>query len=171
MNNTQHDILLQDLDDFIKLRHSMGVRQGWKYSCLEELIRNSGVIMKNLNPSDRFSAKGEMGACYQNCVEVMSISMEYAYCEGYALHPNHPIPVLHSWLLDNSKRVVDPTWKSGTYYGIIFNYDWVMDLMNSRSSHNCLGVLAANFLDPTSFIKLGLPQESFCDNVWQRNQG
>lgn len=68
----------------------------------------------------------KVGACYLNAYRMATMyPKKYTYVEGFA-HAGI-LPVLHAWVVDNSGRVVDPTWHpdngfnlegGSDYYGI-----------------------------------------------------
>lgn len=65
--------------------------------------------------------------CYQNCYEsVRRWPAELRYVEGMGIS-KFGIPMLHAWLIDSARRVVDPTWgwddgeaAEGALFGLVF---------------------------------------------------
>jgi len=69
------------------------------YTTVNEKL--SKQISENIN--------AEIKNCYYNCWKALNESHSFDYCEGFAISNDLPIPIEHSWLLDSSGRVIDPT--------------------------------------------------------------
>ena len=67
------------------------------------------VVNEKLSKKVSENVNAEIKNCYYNCWKALNLSHSFDYCEGYAISNDLPIPIEHSWLLDSSGRVVDPT--------------------------------------------------------------
>ncbi|WP_254511386.1 hypothetical protein [Anatilimnocola floriformis] len=78
-------------------------------------------------------AGGKFGVCYANSYRLAS---EHAvtYVEGYAISTRTASPHLHAWCVDEKGLVLDPTWRSGTFYfGIPFRLEFLKKAIAERT--------------------------------------
>jgi hypothetical protein len=67
--------------------------------------------------------KGELKNCFKNATVLALSSPNFKYFEGYAVSITG-IPVLHAWVEDKNKNIIDNTWKDPHkcfYLGVYFN--------------------------------------------------
>ena len=117
---------------------------GFKYSSTEELILKHGATYIDINKKSRL--KGIPQNCYQNCYDIMLRRPDLTYCEGYATTSKIPIAVVHAWLVDSERQVIDPTWgrrNDPVYIGITFERDYVINFVNT---HKLQGILESYYL-------------------------
>jgi hypothetical protein len=133
----------------------------WKYGGFEELILDCGIEM-NFTPLPENIERGLPKNCYYNCFELLKNNFALTYCEGYALDPELPLPLIHAWLVDNDGKVIDPTWDdcNAAYLGIPFDTKWFISLLRSRRREDCLAVIESNYLEGFSLLKEGLPNDA-----------
>ncbi len=148
--------------EFIKKNHP---QPNWKYSSFEELVLDIGMEMlpialtSNIKPAKPKS-------CYFNCLEIIKKRLNFIYCEGYAIRKEVSLPLRHAWLLPpNKKAALDPTWVPAgiEYIGVPFNNKWVQSfwkLRNQKNPGDYLSIFEENFLENSSFLKDGLPDNS-----------
>lgn len=85
-----------------------------------------------------------MGACFATAWRLSERVANLAYCEGFALPPGSPLPVLHAWCADEAGRALDPTWVDGercAYFGIALDEVFVRRRMVETGVFGVLGNL------------------------------
>lgn len=93
--------------------------------------------------------KGVIKECFSNCLkEVLGHPDRLVYCEGYA---TGVIPVHHAWLSYEGK-VIDPTWDgrdiirdSTEYFGVAFNFNYVLKIATETGYYGVIDNFAQNF--------------------------
>lgn len=136
------------------------------YSCYEELVLERGRGFEYNSYPDNLEI-GVSGHCHYNCLELLNIYPEFIYCEGYGFPKRIGIGLSHAWLIDKNNKIVDPTpsWHEPetVYYGIAFNYDWILNLYIERQKKfgkYYLSVLQGNYLENNSLLKYDIPKEA-----------
>ena len=135
--------------------------RGWKYGGFEELVLDCGVEM-SFSPLPENIERGLPRNCYYNCFQLLKENLDLTYCEGYALHPGLPLPLIHAWLIDKDGKLIETTWDicDAAYLGIPFNTKWFIELLRSRNREDCLAVFESNYMEQYSLLKEGLPDDA-----------
>ena len=133
----------------------------WKYGGFEELTLDCGIEM-SFAPLPEDIDRGLPKSCYYNSFQLLKEDLDLTYCEGYALEPELPLPLIHAWLVNKDGRVIDPTWNDcdAVYLGIPFDTKWFIELLRSRNREDCLAVFESNHLEDFSLLREGLPKEA-----------
>ena len=91
---------------------------------------------------------GAAKQCYKNAAHTLLHRDDVVYVEGYAIELDTPVPIQHAWLLDQSNKVIDPTWvdsRNCAYFGVPFKGEFVKHVI--RETESWSGVLAdPNFM-------------------------
>ena len=114
----------------------MKVPEGWKYSCIEDLVLKNGRNFTEKIPfwDDLLPKKG----CFENVTKIVIKNKDLIYVEGFA-QPKGLITTLHAWCLTKDEKVIDPTWENGEfYYGIPFNTEYVLKVILERKKYGIL---------------------------------
>lgn len=131
--------------------------QQFRYKSHQRLILETGKpFLKRVDPAP---FQGKPKNCFQNCFEALLEFPELIYCEGYATDDSLPIAVLHAWLVNDEFEVIDPTWSDCnydvcTYFGVAFNYEFVMDFAIKTKHY---GILDSDYLNDYGLLQEGFP--------------
>jgi len=100
--------------------------RGLLYRSYEEFFLKHGRLFTPRSfPSKYRKWRGKPKACLYNAVELALSFPKLDYVEGYALPAKGlPLPIPHSWCVDDEGKVVDPTWHKVVgleYFGLAFD--------------------------------------------------
>lgn len=153
-------------------QQNFGTRQGWKYSCCDEIILKHGTSA-NPKPLPSNISKGMPRCCYYNCQQLVLTNNELTYVEGYAIPQNSLpgdlsflLPISHAWLLDRDGAIIDPTWEPFglVYLGIPFSTEWLKSVWVAReqkeSDNDIITIIQGNYMDDFFIAKEGFPPGS-----------
>ena len=127
----------------------------WLYHGVEDMVLQLGKF-DVVQPRPKGVRRGKARLCFMNAFHLMNIRDGYTYVEGIAMPSNTLFPVHHGWCVDESGKVVDPTWKDGAAYcGIHLNTTFVLRRVLKKRTYGVLG-------DRDSFdlYRSGLPQDA-----------
>lgn len=159
--------LKEMLAEQVKLMRKIHPHPDWKYGGFEELVLDCGTEFTTFSSLD--IKRGIPKSCYWNCQQLLKEYSDLIYCEGYALSPGSgylSIPLKHAWLTNEQKEIIEPTWGAddSVYLGITFSNQWLTSLLNERSAmgrEDEISVFEGNYLEEYSFLKQGLPLDSY----------
>ncbi|BAY14224.1 hypothetical protein [Calothrix sp. NIES-2098] len=144
MNNL--DRLLVILKEQADLIDKLNTRSDFRYKSTQKLVLDYGkpFVTKVKSPF-----KGEPKSCFENCYKALWNYPQLSYCEGFAIDDELNLAVSHAWLVNNSLEVIDPTWigkrfKGSTYFGVIFNREFVMEMAEITKSY---GILDSDYMN------------------------
>jgi hypothetical protein len=124
---------MTDLNEYLKL--SAMARREWfgsvktKYRSFEELVWKEGENFEgSASPADIEQGPAKM--CFHNTFRLVFRRLDLEYVEGFAVSgwAGGIIAVHHAWAVDESGKVVDPTWDEpelAVYRGIRFPREYV----------------------------------------------
>ncbi|MCK9557059.1 MAG: hypothetical protein M0R50_03330 [Candidatus Cloacimonetes bacterium] len=144
--------LKQYVEQMAKIQHQL-FNNGWLYRGVEDIVAAIGVfdIAQKLPKGIR---RGKARLCFMNAFRLMGNG--YTYVEGIALPATTHFPVHHSWCVDKSNNVIDPTWTDGVaYLGIHMNESFVYNRVLRRGKYGVLGDV-----DAFDLYKDGFPQDA-----------
>ncbi len=154
MNNI--DRLLAILNEQANLIDQLNTRSEFRYKSTEKLVLDYGKpFLKKVKPP----FKGEPKSCFENCYKALWDYPNLNYCEGFAIDDDLNLAVSHAWLVNNSLEVIDPTWigkkyKGSTYFGVIFNREFVMEMAEITKSY---GILDSDYRNRHQLKREGFP--------------
>lgn len=150
------DRLLGKLKEQADLIDKLNTRSDFRYKSTQKLVLDYGqpFLKKVKSPF-----KGELKSCFENCYNVLWEYPQLSYCEGFAIDDALDLAVCHAWLVNDSLEVIDPTWigkkfKGSTYFGIIFNTEFVREM---AEKNRCYGILDSAYINRNLLLREGFP--------------
>ena len=126
----------------------------WLYRGVEDIVFKIGRF-DIVSPLPSGIKRGRARLCFMNAFRLMS-NKGYVYVEGIAMPSRTLFPVHHAWCVDESNRVIDPTWTDGAaYLGVHLNKSFVYQRALKRGKYGVFGDL-----DSFDLYKEGLPQNA-----------
>ncbi len=131
-------------------------RSDLQYKSIESLILAYGrPFIKKV----KSSFKAEPKSCFKNCFQALWKYQNFSYCEGYATDDELPLALSHAWLVNEKGEVIDPTWvgkqhKGSTYFGVVFNREYVMEMAEKL---RCYGILDNDYMNEHQLLHQGFP--------------
>ena len=122
------------------------------FTCIEAFVLAYGRTFESKPyPKSLNKYRGEdEHACFRNAWWiVLNGERKFRYVEGFAAQGRSlmklnnavfPNAIHHGWVIDKQDRVIDPTWpdKEGSYFGVVFDYDYLMRTCVRKRKHTCL---------------------------------
>lgn len=132
--------ILQFLSAEIKMMRRNGCANrlnGW-YST-GHFIKTHGRLWKPCPELPKSVRPGTAKQCFKDAALLAMRRPDLIYCEGYGLSI---FPVLHAWCVDQSGKVVDPTWTGNgiyarEYFGVAILTDYLTEAL-LQQKHYCL---------------------------------
>ncbi|MBD6620543.1 hypothetical protein FNW02_33410 [Komarekiella sp. 'clone 1'] len=151
------DRLLAILKEQADLIDKLNTRSDFRYKSTQRLVLEYGqpFITKVKSPF-----KGQPKSCFENCLKGLLRYPNLNYCEGFAISDNVDIAVSHAWLVNNNGELIDPTWgvgkrfKGSTYFGVVFNDDFVREIAQKTK---CYGILDNDYMNEHKLVRAGFP--------------
>ncbi len=144
MNNLER--LLAILKEQADLIDQLNTRSDFQYKSTQRLVLDYGkpFVRKVKSPF-----KGEPKSCFENCYKALWDYPQLSYGEGFAIDDDLNLAVSHAWLVNNAMEVIDPTWignkfKGSTYFGVVFNREFVMEMAEKTKSY---GILDSDYMN------------------------
>lgn len=131
------------------------LHDGWRFGSYEHLVWTLGrpYLPRALPPS---VLPGVAKKCYANTLDLVLVRPELTYVEGFALHAEAGLAVLHAWAVDAVGRVWDRTWEHPercSYYGIPFQRAELLRF--DALGEDYLGIIASQYLLGNSLLRTG----------------
>ncbi|BDI20990.1 hypothetical protein ANSO36C_67920 (plasmid) [Nostoc cf. commune SO-36] len=144
--SSNSDRLLAILKEQADLIDKLNTRSDFQYKSTQRLVLDYG---KPFVTQVKSLFKGERKACFENCYKALWDYSQLSYCEGFAIDDELDFAVPHAWLVNNAMEVIDPTWignkfKGSTYFGIVFNRQFVMEMVEKTRSY---GILDSDYMN------------------------
>ena len=165
MNNNL-DILIEKLNKQADLIDELNPRSDFPYKSTQKLVLTYG---KSFIKTVKSPFKGKPQSCFENCLNALSLYPQLNYCEGFAISDDVLIPISHAWLVNNAGEVIDPTWigknfKGSTYFGVIFNNDFAVEMAEMIGSY---GILDSDYRNDHLLKRKGFPEGALHPNTVQ----
>ncbi len=150
------DRLLAILKEQADLIDKLNTRSDFRYKSTQKLVLEYGQpFIKEVKPP----FKGEPKSCFENCYKALWDYQQLSYCEGFAIDDELDFTVSHAWLVNDSLEVIDPTWignkfKGSTYFGVVFNREFVMEMAEKTRSY---GILDSDYMNEHQLKREGFP--------------
>lgn len=148
--------LLEKLQVEADLIDKIYQRPDFRYKSIQSLILIHGIpfLKKVKSP-----LKGKPKSCFENCFTALWDYPNLSYCEGFAIDDDLNLAVSHAWLVNNKMEVIDPTWignkfKGSTYFGVVFNREFVMEMAEITKSY---GILDSDYMNEHKLKREGFP--------------
>jgi hypothetical protein len=154
--NSNLECLLAILKEQADLIDKFHTRSDFQYKSTQRLVLDYG---KPFVTQVKSPFKGERKACFKNCYKALWDYPQLSYCEGFAIDDDLNLAISHAWLVNDSLEVIDPTWigkrfKGSTYFGVIFNRQFVMEMAEKTRSY---GILDSDYMNEHQLKREGFP--------------
>lgn len=127
---------------------------GRRFYNLTDLVLTLGTGFHG-NERPDWCEQMEPNQCYANCNELVVMAENLTYYEGWAMTDRIILPVLHAWVVDETGKVIDPTWdhpENAAYFGVPLDWRIRME-SNERSGYNA--VLDSDWMADSWFLLEG----------------
>jgi len=156
--------LLSYLKQNAEMINSQNRKFPGKYKSDYALILDNGIVFEKQTKSP---VKGQASFCYQNCYEMLCDHPDLHYCEGFAIHESLFLPLIHAWLINDKKEVVDPTWLNRgetAYFGLVFNKDFITKRLTQTQS---FAIIESDYKRDYEMLKNGFTAEMLNQQFYQ----
>jgi len=130
--NLVQDALRQMTEDLRKLGTPMP---------MYEFVLEHGEGFETARPAEKLGTPKE---CFANAARrIIRNGEELIYAEGFVVHEEFAFPLLHAWLVDKNRTVVETTLGSDLtkmhYFGVRYKYGFVLAQMLKYEVFGILG--------------------------------
>jgi hypothetical protein len=148
-----HDILTESVANWEVLGHP---------ALLERFVLRNG---KAFTPRKRIGRRYKAKECFANATNNILMNTKNIYVEGYAIHKDFPLPILHAWVTINGDDAMDMTLESPLdyeYYGVAFQRE---KLLSEIIRNRCYGLLDTGLINTKLIFEIDPELEEICNQV------